>query len=97
MLYHIVEKAVWDSFDDKDYYFPANFKSEGFIHLSDQQQVAGVLERYYVGVVNLLLLHLDPALFMAKLKYEASSSSELFPHLYGHLNKSSVLKIEKIS
>jgi uncharacterized protein (DUF952 family) len=96
MLYHIVEKSVWDTFETKEAYFPAAFESEGFIHLSEKHQVNGVLERYYVDVPNLLLLHLDEKLFLAELKYEASTSGELFPHLYGHLNKSSVVGVLEI-
>ena len=97
MLFHIVEKAFWDSFEGKGHYFPAGFDAEGFIHLSEEQQVAGVLERYYQGVQHLLLLHLDESLFTAKLKFEANLSGELFPHLFGHLNKKSVVKIEEIT
>jgi uncharacterized protein (DUF952 family) len=96
MLYHIVEKSVWDTFETKDAYFTATFESEGFIHLTEKHHVNGVLERYYVGVPNLLLLHLDESLFTAEVKYEASISGELFPHLYGHLNKSSVVEVVEI-
>jgi uncharacterized protein (DUF952 family) len=96
MLYHIVEKSAWESFEGQDLYFPASFKTEGFIHLSEKHQVQGVLERYYVSVTNLLLLHLNESLFTAELKYEASPNGELFPHLYGHLNKNSVVGVVEI-
>jgi uncharacterized protein (DUF952 family) len=96
MLYHIVEKTVWDTFEGHAVYFPVAFDKERFIHLSEKHQVQGVLERYYVGMTDLLLLHLDESLFTAELKYEESTSGELFPHLYGHLNKNSVLQIEEL-
>jgi uncharacterized protein (DUF952 family) len=96
MLYHIVEKNAWEAFEKEDIYFPADFGTEGFIHLSEKHQVKGVLERYYVGVTNLLLLHLDESLFTAELKYEANATGEQFPHLYGHLNKSSVVEVVEI-
>jgi len=62
--------------------------------LSKQDQVSGVLERYYKGVTDLVLLHIDETLLSAELKYELSPSvNEEFPHLFGALNVEAVVNV----
>ncbi|WP_420155431.1 DUF952 domain-containing protein [Siphonobacter sp.] len=96
MLYHVVQPAYWSALEEATPYTPETFAEEGFIHLSTQEQVAGVLERYYAGVRPLLLLHLDETRFSAPLRYEASTGGELFPHLYGPLNRDAIVQIETL-
>jgi uncharacterized protein (DUF952 family) len=75
-------------------YEAPSLHSEGFIHLSKQNQVSGVLERYYKGVSDLVLLHVDETLLSAELKYELSPSvNEEFPHLFGALNVEAVVNV----
>ena len=70
---------------------------EGFIHTSKQHQVKGVLERYYAGKSDLLLLTIDPTKLTAPLKYEiAPSVNEWFPHVYGNINIDAVVNIDNI-
>ena len=80
-------------------YIHASLDQEGFIHASRAAQIAGVLDRYYVGVNDLLKLTIDTDLLDATstLKEElAESIGEVFPHIYGPINKSSIVSIEKI-
>ena len=69
---------------------------EGFIHCSTHEQVKGVLERYYAGRTDLLLLHINPELLQAELKFEASTQGDLYPHAYGKINKDAIIKIESL-
>ena len=55
MIYHVTTKTDWQTAKDKGYYEAASLATEGFIHLSTKEQVAGVLERYYKGQADLLL------------------------------------------
>ncbi|MFT4033193.1 MAG: DUF952 domain-containing protein [Siphonobacter sp.] len=96
MLYHIVKPEYWALFADQDLYTPETFEQEGFIHLSTQEQVSGVLDRYYSGIRPLILLHLDETKFSFPLKYEPSMGNELFPHLYGSLNKDAIVTISEL-
>ncbi|MCK8492043.1 DUF952 domain-containing protein [Spirosoma sp. RP8] len=96
LIYHVVPAKDWATFENKSTYEAASLQSEGFIHLSTECQVAGVLERYYQNVPDRLLLHIDPTLLTAELKYEISTNNERFPHLYGPLNKDSVLTVEHL-
>jgi uncharacterized protein (DUF952 family) len=97
MIFHIAIQSDWDKHATLDYYLPAGFDQEGFIHLSTQEQVSGVLQRYYQGREDLLLLSIDETKLTATLKYEPSTGNELYPHLYGKLNKSAIVKVEALS
>lgn len=94
MIYHITEAAYWQVFEGNDFYEAPTQQQEGFMHLSTKSQVAGVLERYYQGKTDLLLLHINEEKITAELKYEKATNNEFFPHLYGSLNKSAIVKIE---
>ncbi len=96
MLYHLVKVDYWEAHEIQTAYTPETYSEEGFIHLSTQSQVAGVLERYYQNVRPLLLLHLDETRFTAPLTFEPSTNGELFPHLYGPLNRDAIVSVEEI-
>lgn len=96
MIYHIATQEVWNSQLQLASYFPTEFEKEGFIHLSTEAQLTGVLQRYYKGREDLLLLTVDETKLTAPLKYEPSTGNELYPHLFGGLDKSAVVKVESI-
>ena len=58
--------------------------------------MSGVLERYYANQKGLLLLHINPALLKAKLKYEVATFGESFPHVFGGINKQAIFKVEEL-
>ena len=95
-IYHVVSMEHWAKFAGKPTYEADSLQREGFIHLSEQGQVAGVLDRYYRGVPDLLLLHIDPAKLTNELRYEETTNGEQFPHVYGPINKDAVVEIQKI-
>ncbi|GAB3708882.1 DUF952 domain-containing protein [Spirosoma flavus] len=97
LIYHIVPNTNWLAFKEQDNYEAASLQTEGFIHLSTKEQVAQTLSRYYQNVPDLLLLHVDTAKLTHTLKYEPSTNNELFPHLYGPLNKDAIVKIEALN
>ena len=97
MIYHVVTTQNWQKALQQGFYEAASLATEGFIHASKAEQVAGVLERYYKNQVNLLLLHIDETKLTAALKFElAPSVNEEFPHIFGRLNLDAVIKIETL-
>ena len=97
MIYHIVTKNNWETALAKGFYEADSLVKEGFIHASKENQVQGVLQRYYKNQTNLLLLHIDETKLIASLKYElAPSINEEFPHIYGQLNLNAVVKVTSI-
>ena len=97
MIYHVVSKKEWDAAQEKGVYEAASLASEGFIHASKNEQVKGVLERYYAGRSHLVLLHIKEKMVTSPVQYEmAPSVNELFPHIYGPLNLDAVVEVTEI-
>ena len=96
LIYHIVAAKVWAKVDGEPIYAADSLSNEGFIHLCEQPQVAGVLDRYYRNVPDLLLLHIDPTKLTHELRYEEAANGECFPHVYGPINKDAVVNTEQI-
>jgi len=97
MIYHVVARNKWQKALEQGFYEADSLTVEGFIHTSQQHQVKGVLERYYKGQTDLLLLHIDENKLTAPLKYElAPSVNEEFPHIFGPLNIDAVTEVETI-
>lgn len=109
MIFHVVTATDWQKavqtagpgpqgpVGGQGFYEAVSLAAEGFIHTSKAEQVPGVLERYYKGQNDLLLLHIDETKLTAPLKYElAPSVNEEFPHIYGRLNIDAITTIEKL-
>lgn len=99
IIYHVVTNDSWLSQINSKEYRHASLASEGFIHASNKDQIEGVLNRYYQGVKDLLLLSIDTRLVdkSVEIKEEmAESIGELFPHIYGSVNKTAVIDIKRI-
>lgn len=96
MIYHIATSEDWNLHLTNATYEPQAFSKEGFIHCSTKEQVPGVLQRYYAGAKNLILLHIDEHKLTALLKYEAATNNELFPHVFGPINKEAIVTVENL-
>jgi len=96
-IYHIATKKKWDEALLKGYYETDSLAEEGFIHCSTKDQVAGVLERYYVGMKGLLMLKIEKEKVERPLIFElAGSINEVFPHIHGALNLSAVVEVTDV-
>jgi uncharacterized protein (DUF952 family) len=97
MIFHVTTQNNWEDALKNGFYAAPSLHSEGFIHMSMKHQVQGVLERYYQGMKNLVLLHIDESKLKAELKYELSPSvNQEFPHLFGTLNVDAVVEVEPL-
>ncbi len=94
LIYHFVLPEIWAEFENKDYYEAESLTTEGFIHCSFENQLEGVLNRYFVGIKRVLILHLDTGRLTSELIVEPSINGELYPHIYGKINRRAVVKIE---
>lgn len=97
MIFHVVTEQDWNEQISASHFAPHSFLQEGFIHCCTRDQLSGVLERYYQGQFGLLVLHLDESKLEHLITYEKATNDELFPHLYGRINKIAVISIQKIS
>lgn len=94
-IYHIVLPEVWAKFEDEFEYEAESLATEGFIHCSYRNQLDAVLGRYYSGVDKVLLLHINPSRLTSDLVAEPSTNGEIYPHIYGKINKSAIVVVEE--
>lgn len=94
VIYHVTTTDEWNAAKAKGFYEHPSLKQEGFIHCSQEQQVAGVLERYFAGKTDLVKLVIDTDKLTSKFIYDWSPSTEdTFPHIYGPINTDAVMDV----
>jgi uncharacterized protein (DUF952 family) len=97
IIYHVTTEADWKQAKENGFYESPSLKNEGFIHCSQEEQVAGVLERYFAGKTNLVKLVIDTDKLTSQFIYEWSpSTTDTFPHVYGPINLDAVVKVQAI-
>lgn len=91
-LFHIAHLADWEAAQAVGSY-EHGLARDGFIHLSQRDQVLTPANLWYRGRSDLVLLSIDEALLINRLVREpGTDTAELFPHLYGALNIDAVTK-----
>jgi uncharacterized protein (DUF952 family) len=98
VIFHIADRDRWHrSVIDGEYTASTiglELAEQGFIHLSTEHQLVGVIDRFYRGVSGLVLLHVDETKLTAPLVYEQlDGADEPFPHLYGALDIDAVVAV----
>jgi uncharacterized protein (DUF952 family) len=96
-IYHITSAREAEIAQHAGEYVPEGFAREGFIHCSYTHQLHGVLQRFFAGRTDLVLLEIDPARLNCPVVDEnLQGGTELFPHIYGRLPMSAVVGIRPI-
>ncbi len=97
VIYHVTTAGDWEAAKQKGFYDHPSLSAEGFIHCSQENQVAGVLERYFAGQSNLVKLVIDTDLLTARFVFDWSpSTQDTFPHIYGPINLEAVTGVLSI-
>lgn len=96
-VYHLCTKDQYSQNKTEEHYVTSNFDQIGFIHCCTKDQLPGVLERFFETDQELIALEINPSKIIPKLIYEVSDRGvELFPHVYGPINLSSVEEIVEL-
>lgn len=94
VIYHVTTKQEWSKAMQDGFYEAPSLAEEGFIHCSQENQVAEVLQRYFSGKKDLVKLVIDTDKLKSKYVFEWSSSiQDTFPHIYGSINKDAVIDV----
>lgn len=94
VIYHVTTAAEWEAAKQKGFYEHPSLSAEGFIHCSQDHQVAGVLERYFAGQTGLIKLVIDTDKLTSKFVFDWSpSTADTFPHVYGPINVNAVTDV----
>jgi uncharacterized protein (DUF952 family) len=94
IIYHVTTASEWNAAKQKGSYETPSLKDEGFIHCSQDHQVAGVLERYFAGKDSLVKLVIDTDKLRSRFVFDWSpSTQDTFPHVYGPINTDAVIEV----
>ena len=94
IIYHITTNSTWNNAREIGVYTVPSLKEEGFIHCSQQNQLADVKQRYFEGRNDLLLLSIDTDKLTSPFIFEWSPSvQDTFPHVYGPINVDAVVEV----
>jgi uncharacterized protein (DUF952 family) len=96
-IYHIVLPEVWETFRDEADYEAESLSTEGFIHCSYRNQLEDVLQRYYKDAGKVLILTINPHFLKSPLIAEPSTNREVYPHIYGKINRAAIVAVEERS
>ena len=91
LIYHIVLPEVWAKFDT-GWYVHSSLATEGFIHCSFEHQLEGVIGRYYANEPEVVVLEIESDRLMSRMIKEPSTNSEIYPHVYGPINREAIVR-----
>ena len=97
MIYHLALASDWDAALEAGEYrvstLGRTLEQEGFLHASTSSQVRAVVDTFYAGVREpLILLTIDERRLTVPLQWDAVlGSAEPFPHVYGPLDVAAVV------
>lgn len=95
LIYHIVLPEVWKEFEARPFYTAASLETEGFIHCSFAAQLDAVLDRYYRNTADVLILAIETEKLTSRLVNEPSTNDEIYPHIYGPINRDAIVSARK--
>ena len=98
MIYHIANRRDWVRAEKTGEYTADSLESQGFIHMSTEQQVIPVANSFYKDSEDLVLLYIDPEKIKGSLRWEGKDEiGEDFPHLYAPLPLEAVVRVEDLN
>jgi uncharacterized protein (DUF952 family) len=90
-VFKILDTKEWKAAQDAGVYSgSAADKADGFIHLSTSAQLATTLTKHFAKADNLTLVAIETDKLSGALKWEPSSSGDIYPHLHGDLELGAV-------
>ena len=102
-IFHVATATDWAAAQTSGAYTTStlgvSLEEEGFIHASREDQWPGVLDRFYAGVSEpLVLLEIETDLLDVPWVEElpAPDATETFPHLYGALAPAAVVSVTPV-
>jgi uncharacterized protein (DUF952 family) len=91
-ILHITQREQWESAKNLGAYRGNTLDAEGFIHCSTLAQVIGSANRFFTGLIDLVILEIEIDRVIPEVRYEGTDQNNLFPHIYGELNVDAVIR-----
>ncbi len=96
LIYHLVTPAAWQAADPVRYE-ASSLATEGFIHCSNRGQVAWAANRFYREEPELLMLGIEVDRLGSAVRDEDGGNGQLFPHVYGPIERQAVTSITPLA
>ncbi|WP_255448569.1 DUF952 domain-containing protein [Telmatospirillum sp. J64-1] len=96
LIYHMCRREEWQAAARAGVYNGSSQDTEGFIHFSTEEQIAGSAAKHRAGQGDLVLLTVDANDLGEALRWEEARGGQLFPHLYGPLPIEMVTAVEDL-
>jgi uncharacterized protein (DUF952 family) len=101
MILHITTQTEWEKARFNGKYTAPSLASDGFIHCSTVKQTVDTANIFFKGQRGLILLCIDEMKLTSECRFEDPSGGgihdprveSLFPHVYGPINLSAVIKV----
>ncbi len=98
IIAHIIKNNEWDRIKENKFYFPKSLEEDGFTHCSSLKQVCKVADYIYPQESGIIILIIETDKLNSKVIWEdLYNLDEDYPHIYGPINISSVIKVVKLS
>ena len=98
LIYKICPQQLWNDAVANGVFPGAEIDvQDGFIHFSAAHQVQETARKHFHGQTNLVLVAVEESVLGDKLKWETSRGGDLFPHLYGPLQTTSVSQVIQLT
>ncbi len=97
IIYHITSPAIWNTGKKQNGFTAPSLDTVGYIHCCEKEQIAFVLENWFIDQSGLELIAIETEKLDSKIVFENLEGGEtLFPHVYGPINLSAIVNIEVI-
>ena len=96
MILHVTTEAEWVKQTNNEYFVASSLSTEGFIHACTEEQLPGVLERYFAGKTDLIILTIEEKKLSPQIKFEKSLTGEMFPHIFGPINRVAIVSVKRL-
>lgn len=97
LIYILCSESTYASAQQAGVYTVDSLANEGFIHASPAHQLTRVANKYYAHLPELLVLVVNEQAVQSEVKWEALSTPEPYPHIYGPLNLEAIMRTEHVS
>jgi uncharacterized protein (DUF952 family) len=96
-IFHITDLVTWEKGRSNDEFISPSLFDVGFIHCCRANQIDFVLDRWFSGQANLIIVTLGLEKIKSNVKFEYSEGDqESFPHIYGPIPIDAVESIKPI-
>jgi len=96
LIYKILRPSEWADFDSSGTFAGSpDDKRDGFLHFSSRAQVAATARRIFGDEPELVIVAVDADTLGDAVRWEQSGSGT-FPHVYGVLDRSSVVGVHRV-